>query len=77
VTVYDAKEFVARLFRSMLENVKRLHCAKKMKDILVFARQRIRATNRIAVYIRQMAPILPQSCGIGRIGNARKAVDYL
>jgi len=75
-TVLYTKEIVARKFGCTAEDVKLLHCGKELKNTMVLARQKIKAPNRILVYIREMAAILLQSCGVGRICNAPKPPDY-
>jgi hypothetical protein len=75
-TVLDTKQYVARRFSSLVENVKLLHCGKDLKDVLVLAKQRVRPENRIVVYIREMDSILLQSCGAGWQRSSSKPLDY-
>jgi hypothetical protein len=76
-TVGDTKEFVAERFKTLVENVKLLHCGKELKDVLVLSKQRIRPPNRIIVYVREMNSIILQSCGAGWVRTAEKPSDYL
>jgi hypothetical protein len=76
-TVADTKEFVARKFKSMAENVKLLHLGLELKDTFILSQQRIKLPNRILVYIRAMESIYLESCAIALTQTAEKPPTYM